>query len=448
MKRGSYPTLLAAFVILTLLAGGSWSAALPWLEPSSKPTLAPMLKRVIPAVVNVATKARVKVNSPLLTDPFFRHFFGVPNVPRERESQSLGSGVIVDAKGGYVVTNHHVIEGAEEITVTLQDRRKFTAKLIGTDPDSDLAVLKIPAENLTQVVLGDSDKLEVGDFVVAIGSPFGLSQTVTSGIVSGLGRSGLGIEGYEDFIQTDASINPGNSGGALVDFDGKLIGVNTAIVAPSGGNVGIGFAIPINMARVVTEQLIEHGEVRRGQLGVHVQDLTQELARALNTDVTQGAVVARVLAGSPAEKAGLQVGDIVVAVHGRPVHDADDLRNAVGLLRVGQRVELEVLRRGKQRTVTAKVGEPELTRAEGARISRFLEGAVLAEPDQGGVMIAEIKRHSAAWQAGLRQGDVIESANRQTVTSLEELSAAVALERNGLLLNIRRGDAAMFILIR
>ena len=448
MKRGSYLTLVAACLTLTLLSEAAWSGALPWLEPGSRPTLAPMLKRVTPAVVNVATKARVRVNSPLLTDPFFRHFFGVPNVPQERESQSLGSGVIVDAKGGYVLTNHHVIEGADEITVTLQDRRKFTAKVIGTDPDSDLAVLKVPAEDLVQIELGDSDKLEVGDFVVAIGSPFGLSQTVTSGIVSGLGRSGLGIEGYEDFIQTDASINPGNSGGALVDLDGKLIGVNTAIVAPSGGNVGIGFAIPINMARVVTEQLVKFGEVRRGQLGVHVQDLTQELARALNTDVTEGAVVARVLKGSPAEKAGLQVGDVIVAVQGRPVSDADDLRNAVGLMRVGERVDLDILRRGKQRTVTAKVGEPELTRVEGARISRFLDGAVLAEPDQGGVTIAEIDRNSTAWQAGLRQGDLIESANRQAVTTLEELRAAVGRERNGLLLNIRRGDAAMFVLIR
>jgi Do/DeqQ family serine protease len=448
MKRGSYPTLVAVCLTLTLLSGAAWSGALPWLEPGSRPTLAPMLKRVTPAVVNVATKARVRVNSPLLTDPFFRHFFGVPNAPQERESQSLGSGVIVDAKGGYVLTNHHVIEGADEITVTLQDRRKFTAKVVGMDPDSDLAVLKIPAEDLVQVELGDSDKLEVGDFVVAIGSPFGLSQTVTSGIVSGLGRSGLGIEGYEDFIQTDASINPGNSGGALVDLDGNLIGVNTAIVAPSGGNVGIGFAIPINMARVVTEQLVKFGEVRRGQLGVHVQDLTQELARALNTDITQGAVVARVLKGSPAEKAGLQVGDVIVAVHGRPVSDADDLRNAVGLMRVGERIELDILRRGKQRTVTAKVGEPELTRVEGTRISRFLDGALLAEPDQGGVTIAEIERNSTAWQAGLRQGDVIESANRQAVTTLEDLRAAVGRERNGLLLNIRRGDAAMFILIR
>jgi Do/DeqQ family serine protease len=440
------------------------SLVLPQLGPAAIPllgsersahTLAPMLKEVMPAVVNIASRARVRVSSPLLDDPFFRRFFGQLDRPREEQTQSLGSGVVVDSRGGYILTNRHVIQGAEQIAVTLQDGRTFNAKLVGSDPDSDIAVIRIQADGLKAIRLGNSDKLEVGDFVVAIGNPFGLGQTVTSGIVSALGRSGLGIEGYEDFIQTDASINPGNSGGALVNLDGELVGINTAIVAPSGGNVGIGFAIPVSMARNIMDQLIQFGEVRRGQLGVHTQDLTPELARAFDIQASKGAVVARVVPRSPAAQAGLQVGDVIVAMEGKPIRDASDLRNAVGLVRIGQTVSLDVLRHNKTFQVEAKVGQPQSSRLEGERLSQHLAGAVLGEVPEDrvfgsdtGVRVVEIRRGSPAWNAGLRKADVILSVNRQAVASLEDVRRAVQRQDSPLLLNVRRGDGAYFILIR
>jgi serine protease Do/serine protease DegQ len=293
-----------------LLASPVTEAALPAeVDGQPLPTLAPMLERVTPAVVNIATRGRVQVReNPLLSDPFFRRFFDLPTPRRERRTQSLGSGVIIDAAEGYVVTNHHVIAKAQEISVTLRDGRALPATLVGADPEADIAVIQVTADDLGELPLADSDALRVGDFVVAIGNPFGLGQTVTSGIVSALGRSGLGIEGYEDFIQTDASINPGNSGGALVNLRGELVGINTAILAPSGGNVGIGFAIPASMVRELVAQLVEHGEVRRGQLGIVLQDLTPQLAEAFGIANGGGAVVSQVLDGSPAERAGLQPG--------------------------------------------------------------------------------------------------------------------------------------------
>jgi Do/DeqQ family serine protease len=291
----------------------------------------------------------------LLQDPFFRRFFDIPEGPVQREVQSAGSGVIVDARAGYVITNNHVIENADEIVVTLKDKRQLDAKLVGTDPDTDIAVLQIEVRNLIGVPLGNSDRLEVGDFVVAIGNPFGLGQTVTSGIVSALGRSGLGIESYENFIQTDASINPGNSGGALIDLRGELIGINTAIVGPSGGNVGIGFAVPINMAKAVMEQLIAHGEVQRGRVGLQVQDLTPDIAEALRLTANGGAVVGRVEAGSPARRAGLQAGDVIIAIDGVPVENSADLRNRVGLTPIGEAIRLTIVRSGAERTVEVRV---------------------------------------------------------------------------------------------
>lgn len=338
-----------------------WLAAVPVLpavaalpEPGQY-TVAPVLKEVTPAVVNIATRGRVQVNNPLLNDPFFRRFFNIPNEQLQREVQASGSGVIVDARNGYVLTNNHVVENADMIEVTTKDKRRFHAALVGTDPETDVAVLKIEADNLTQIPMGDSGQVEVGDYVLAIGNPFGLGQTVTSGIVSAIGRSGLGIEGYEDFIQTDASINPGNSGGALVNLHGQLIGINTAILAPSGGNVGIGFAVPINMARGVMEQLVAHGEVRRGRIGIAVQDLTPDIAASLGIEKGGGAVVAEVEPGSSAERAGLRRGDVILAVNGDPVGNAAQLRNRIGMAQIKEDLAMTLDRRGRQESVRVRV---------------------------------------------------------------------------------------------
>lgn len=324
-----------------------------------------MLKKVVPGVVNISTRTHIRYEeNPLFNDPFFRRFFDVPNRPMERVQQSLGSGVVIDASNGYVITNHHVVNKADKITVTLQDGQSLDAKLVGSDSSTDIALIKIKDGDLTELPKGDSDKLQVGDIVVAIGSPFGLGQTVTSGIVSALGRSSLGIEGYEDFIQTDASINPGNSGGALVNLQGELVGINTAIVGPTGGNVGIGFAIPINMVTDVVNQIIKYGDIQRGQLGVQIQDLTPALARAFNIPQRQGAVVAGVIKGSPADKAGILRGDVVIAMNGQKVDSASKLRNRVALMRVGDTVSLDILREGQQRSVEARIAKPIVQRVQ------------------------------------------------------------------------------------
>jgi Do/DeqQ family serine protease len=334
----------------------SAAAPIPEFAGGVVPSLAPMLKSVTPGVVNIAVKGRQRIQNPLLEDPFFRRFFNVPQGQQNyAETQATGSGVIVDAAQGYVLTNAHVVANETSIAITTKDNRRLAAKLVGRDTETDVAVLKISSDHLTAVPLGDSDKLQVGDFVVAIGNPFGLGQTVTSGIVSALGRSGLGIEGYEDFIQTDASINPGNSGGALVDLKGDLVGINTAILAPGGGNIGIGFAVPINMARKVMDQLIHYGEVKRGRIGVSIQDLTPDLAQAMDTKQTNGAVIAKVEPGSSADHAGLKSGDLVTAANGVTVHSGTQLRDAIGLTRVGDDVSLTIDRNGSERTVTVKV---------------------------------------------------------------------------------------------
>ncbi|MDJ0945158.1 MAG: Do family serine endopeptidase [Kiloniellales bacterium] len=358
----------AALLLLACTAAASQLCAQAPIPSTGNdvPTLAPLMKRVTPGVVNIATSGKVRVeDSPLfndpnfrrfLEDPRFRRFFSLPDPRAERETHSIGSGVIVDARGGHVLTNHHVIEDADEILVTLKDGRALKAELLGSDPQTDVAVLKIDASGLTALPLGDSDRLEVGDYVVAIGNPFGLGQTVTLGIVSALGRSGLRLEAYEDFIQTDAPINPGNSGGALVDLRGQLIGINTAIVAPTGGNVGIGFAIPINMARLAMEQIIEFGEVRRGRLGIVIQDITPDLAKGLRLEILDGALISQVVPGSPAETAGLEPGDVILGVDGEKVRTAAGLRNEIGLKRIGEEVELEILRRGKKRRVILTIG--------------------------------------------------------------------------------------------
>jgi Do/DeqQ family serine protease len=355
--------ILSALVVMGALgaipsAPSTAIAAAPIPEAGGAvPSLAPMLARITPGVVNIAVRGKVREQNPLLQDPFFRRFFNLPQNqgPQERETQATGSGVIIDSAQGYVLTNGHVVENATRIEVTTKDNRRFTAKLVGRDPDTDIAVLQIPTNNLTAVPMGDSDRLQVGDYVLAIGNPFGLGQTVTSGIVSALGRSGLGIEGYEDFIQTDASINPGNSGGPLVNLHGECVGINTAILAPGGGNIGIGFAVPVNMARRVMDQLTRYGEVKRGRIGVAIQDLTPDLAESMRTAHTTGAVIARVEPGSPAERAGLHQGDLVVAVNGVPVRSGTQLRNTIGLTRIGSDVDLKIDRRGSERSVGVRV---------------------------------------------------------------------------------------------
>jgi len=323
-------------------------------------TIAPMLERVTPAVVNISVRSRVQASAnPLLGDPFFRRFFGIPEdfeeMP-EREVVSAGSGVIVDGDAGYILTNHHVIADADEIRVTLRDGRWFVARRIGSDPETDVALLRIEATGLQEIRFADSERLRVGDFVAAIGNPFGLGQTVTSGIVSALGRTGLISDGYEDFIQTDASINPGNSGGALVDSRGRLVGLNSAILAPSGTSMGIGFAVPSNIARNVMEQLLEHGEVRRGRIGLIVQTLTPELADAMDLPRGAGALVSQVAPDSPAGRAGLERGDVIVAMNGDPVRSSSDLRARVGMLPVGRQVVLTLLHGGQERVVRLAIG--------------------------------------------------------------------------------------------
>ena len=322
------------------------------------PTLAPLLRDVTPAVVNISVQTRSAIeDNPLFRDPFFRRFFDLPD-QADRPERSAGSGVIVDAANGYVVTNFHVIKDAQKVTVTLKDRRQFQAKLVGTDPGTDIALLKIDAKKLQALRLGNSDLLNVGDFVVAIGNPFGLGQTVTSGIVSALGRSGLDIEGYEDFIQTDASINPGNSGGALVNLKGELVGINTAIIGPSGASVGIGFAVPSVMVKAVLDQIVRFGEVRRGRLGASSEDITHDLAASLGLASTAGAIVSTVESGSPAEKAGLKAGDVITVVNGKSVRNSIDLRNKVGLMPIGETVNLELIRNGKPFTTKVKIAKP------------------------------------------------------------------------------------------
>jgi len=433
-------------------------AALPLEAGDQKlPSLAPMLETVTPAVVNIATEGRVKLQqSPLFADPFFRRFFNIPNMPTERKTQSLGSGVIVDAERGLVLTNNHVIANAVQITVTLRDGRHLDAELVGTDPETDVAVIRVPAENLTAIKPTNSDELRVGDFVVAIGNPFGLGQTVTSGIISALSRSGLGIEGYEDFIQTDASINPGNSGGALVNLKGELVGINTAIFSQSGGNIGIGFAIPANLALNIMEQLVETGGVERGFLGVHAQDLSPELAEAFGLGNRRGAVINRIMENSPAAEAGFEPGDVVIKMNGHKIRNAADLRNRIGLLSVNEEAVFEILRNGEARTIKARVKAQETAAARGKYKNERLSGLSVGELDEShplygqleGVIIADVERGSPAWQAGLRTGDIITSINRQNVTDLQSFLTLVDQMPGTLLLRVVRGNTAAFLVIK
>lgn len=413
------------------------------------PSIAPMLEQAMPAVVNISTSKNMQaVDNPLLRDPFFRQFMA-PNVPQQKRN-SLGSGVIIDSSAGFVLTNNHVIDKADKIMVTLKDGRQLDAKLVGTDPESDVAVIQITAENLTALPIADSSQLRVGDFVVAIGNPFGLGQTVTSGIVSALGRSGLGIEGYEDFIQTDASINPGNSGGALVNLRGEFVGMNTAILAPTGGNVGIGFAIPSNMAMTLKESLVKNGEVRRGLLGVTTQDLTPELVNAFDLENKQGAVISRIESNSPAARAGLEPGDIIVAINNKPAKNSYDIRNMIGLMQIGEQVNIDYYRNNKKLSTVATIGKPQRPTVDGGKLHPTLEGTSLGLPQKNqveGVVIEKIENRSYAWRTGLRPGDIIVSANRFRIHNLDEL-AQVVNPTDGLVINIQRGEEGFFVVLR
>jgi Do/DeqQ family serine protease len=433
------------------------SAALPpAVGDTPVPSLSPMIKRISPAIVNVATRGTIKdrgPQNPLLDDPFFRRFFDVPPdlSPRERPFQSAGSGVIFDAKNGYILTNAHVVENASEITVTLLDGRDLKADVVGSDELSDVAVLKVKSANLTQIALGDSSKVEVGDFVVAIGNPFGLQNTVTSGIVSGLGRSNINPDGYEDFIQTDASINPGNSGGALVNLKGELIGINTAILSRTGGNIGIGFAIPVNMAHSVMDQLLKFGSVKRGLLGVNISPMGPDIAQALGLTNAQGALVTQVVEGSAADKAGIKTGDVITSINSVTVKSPTELRNTIGLMRVGDKVDVGLLRDGKPRKVTAVIAEATSGSAATSKsdeIHPSLEGASLADaPDGGGAVVRTIDPGSPAAQTGLRTNDVIVGVNRARVTSLTQFKER-AKGSSALVLEVRRGNTILLVPVR
>jgi len=450
--------LFLIFFANNMVQAGIPLQALAEANGQNMPSLAPMLDRVTPAVVNISTRSFVQeADNPLLQDPFFRQFFNLPERARKRESQSLGSGVVVDAVKGYIITNHHVVDKADEITVTLRDKRKLKARLIGRDPDTDIAVIQVKADNLTALTFADSDKLRVGDFAVAIGNPFGLGQTVTSGIISALSRSGLGIEGYEDFIQTDASINPGNSGGALVNLHGQLIGVNTAILASrGGGNVGIGFAIPTALIKDVMQQLIEFGVVKRGRLGVYIQDLTPQLAKAFDMNNLRGVVVSQIMPQSPAAEVGLKAGDVITSVNGRDVDNSSDLKNIIGLLRVGRKVDLVIVRNGREKHLSVVVTEQEQATIDGAKLSKRLTGAILGIVSEDGnwservegIEVVSVESDSLAWQTGLREKDIILSVNRVLVRDFRELKKALKRSRRGLLINVRRGDGALFLLVQ
>ena len=458
LTANSLASLSGMALLMALLYLSSAQAALPRAVGGQEvPSLAPMLEEVTPAVVNIATEGRVQVRqNPLFADPFFRRFFNVPDQPQERKTQSLGSGVIVDAGRGLVLTNNHVIANAVQVTVTLRDGRHLDAEIVGSDPGTDVAVIKVPAEQLTDIGVANSDDLRVGDFVVAIGNPFGLGQTVTSGIVSALSRSGLGIEGYEDFIQTDASINPGNSGGALVNLKGELVGINTAIFSRGGGNIGIGFAIPINLALQIMEQLLDNGMVERGFIGVQVQNLNADLAEAFGIKNQKGAIVNSVLPGSPAEKAGLLPGDIITSINSKPVKAASDVRNHIGLLPVGEQVMFEVLRDGERKKLKARVAASKELILSERILDKRLEGITLGDIEEGhpyfgkikGVLITVIQRGSRPWSAGLREGDIITSVNHKPVTDLQVFMQLVNNTENKLLFRVIRGDAAAFLVIK
>ncbi len=429
-------------------------AALPLtIEGQSLPSLAPIVERVTPAVVNISVSGK-KISRQSIPEPF-RFFFG-PDLPpeqlQEQPFKALGSGVIVDAAKGYVITNYHVIDSADEIKVTLKDGREFKAKKIGVDEQSDIALLQIKADTLSALNFADSDQLRVGDFTVAIGNPFGLGQTVTSGIVSALGRSGLNIENLENFIQTDAAINTGNSGGALIDLKGELIGINTAILGPNGGNIGIGFAIPSNMVRDLMAQILKYGEVRRGVLGIMGGELSADLAKAFGYDKQNGAFVSQVMPGSAADQAGIQAGDIIITLDGKPVRSFGELRAKIATMGAGKEVTLGLIRDSKAQDVKVVLKQAEQSQTQASVLHPALDGATLSNTEPGirpqGVQVTALEERSPAALAGLRKDDIILGVNRQRINNLNELRKALKNNQEILALNIRRGDANLFLVLR
>jgi serine protease DegQ len=436
-------------------------AALPAsVDGQAMPSLAPMLQRVTPSVVSVHTKQTVRVNNPFADDPLFRRLF--PNVPQERINESLGSGVIVDAEHGYVLTNHHVIEGADDVSVTLADGRTLKADFVGSDADTDVALMKIPVQNLggtplTALPLADSGALRVGDFVVAVGNPFGVGQTVTSGIVSAVGRSNVPGIGFQNFIQTDASINPGNSGGALVNLRGELVGINTASFNPRGsmaGNIGLGFAIPTNLVSGVMKQLLATGEVRRGTLGIETQDVDDRIAKGLGLDIPRGAAVTRVYPDSAGAKAGLQPGDVILAANGQRIDNGEALRNFQGLQAADAQVALDVRRAGKPLALTASLREQPRA-LQGDALDPRLAGASFSELPEAlrrggvtGVRIDKVARGSRAERNGLREDDVVIAATSGDFADLPSFRASLSKQPPQLVLRVRRGNGGGDLLMR
>ncbi len=412
------------------------------------PTLAPMLAQAIPGVVSISVVDAEKRKS--------RSGDRLPRDPLRRESSGLGSGVIIDHYKGYIITNHHLIDETKEIEVALDDGRTFLAEQIGSDQGTDIALLRIHAPNLQTIPLGDSSKLRVGDFVIAIGNPFGLGNTATSGIVSALGRSNLGLERFEEFIQTDASINIGNSGGALLNLRGELIGINTAILAPNGGSVGIGFAIPVNMVREITAQLMQHGAIQRGYLGITSKELSANLARSMRLGAEQGVLITEVKPSSPAERARVQKGDVLTAINGHNISSPPQLQNVVGLFSVGQQLNLSILRGGHTRQLVATLMEPAERIVNGSELHPNMDGVVLIPllPQQqnrypsGGVTVSSVDPERAGWLLGLRSNDIIFSINRQPVNHLDDARKAAALSTEMVIVRVYRGDKIIEMIMR
>ena len=446
-------------IILMLISTASFSNQSN-LFSAGVPSLAPMLEDVTPTVVNIYTISKAEEKTQQIDDPFLRKFFSIPGQQKSRKKNraGLGSGVIINSKKGYIITNNHVIAKAKDIKVKLQDGREFKATLVGSDPASDVAVIKISPDKLHAIKFSDSDKLRVGDFVVAIGNPFGIGQTVTSGIVSALGRSGLGIEAYENFIQTDASINPGNSGGALVNLKGELIGINTAIIGSRGGSgsVGIGLAIPVNMALDITKQLIEYGKVRRGYLGVSAQDLTNDLSKAFGIKANRGAIITQVLKDSPADLAGVSIGDVVIKINNENVQNASAMRNKIGLLQLNSIITMEINRKGKIITTKVKITEPKISKNDGIKINSRLQGIVFSRilekmPEYGkitGIKIIKMRKDSVAFAAGIRPNDVILSINNIPVQEIQDLEIVAGENDSEIVVHVQRKNRTAFILLK